>query len=152
MKVDGKHMRTIWVEADRCVGIIDQTLLPHRFETRRLASLADAAHAIKAMQVRGAPLIGAAAAYGVALALRADPSDQSLARACAELAATPPTAITLAWALAEMTAAVRGLAPGAGVDAAYARAAEICEEDVMGCQAIGRHGLGLIESVAIRKR
>ncbi len=152
MKVDGKHMRTIWVEADRCVGIVDQTLLPHRFQTRRLASLADAAHAIKAMQVRGAPLIGAAAAYGVALALRVDPSDQCLARACAELAATRPTAINLAWALAEMTAAVRGLAPGARVDAAYARAAEICEEDVMSCRAIGRHGLGLIESVAIRKR
>jgi methylthioribose-1-phosphate isomerase len=152
MKVDGKHMRTIWVEADRSVGIIDQTLLPHRFETRRLNSLADAAHAIKSMQVRGAPLIGAAAAYGMALALRADASDQSLARAARELAATRPTAINLAWALAEMTAAVRESAPGARVEAAYSRAAEICEDDVANCRAIGRHGLGLVESIAIRKR
>src|SRR6516164_7057461 len=76
MKVDGKPMRTIWVEADGAVGIIDQTKLPHRFETRRLLSLAEAAHAIKSMQVRGAPLIGAAAAYGIALGLRADTSDQ----------------------------------------------------------------------------
>jgi methylthioribose-1-phosphate isomerase len=152
MKVDGKHMRTIWVEADRSVGIIDQTLLPHRLETRRLNTLADAAHAIKSMQVRGAPLIGAAAAYGMALALRADASDQSLARAARELAATRPTAVNLAWALAEMTAAVRESAPGARVEAAYARAAEICEDDVANCRAIGRHGLGLIESIAIRKR
>jgi methylthioribose-1-phosphate isomerase len=120
MKVDGKHMRTIWVEADRAIGIIDQTLLPHRLETRRLETLADAARAIKSMQVRGAPLIGAAAAYGVALALRADASDQSLARACTTLAATRPTAVNLAWALAEMTAAVRDRAPGVRVDAAYA--------------------------------
>ena len=78
--IDGKHMRTIWVEADRAVGIIDQTMLPHRLETRRLETLADAARAIKSMQVRGAPLIGAAAAYGVALALRADASDRSCRR------------------------------------------------------------------------
>ena len=152
MKVDGKHMRTIWVEADRAIGIIDQTLLPHRLETRRLETLADAARAIKSMQVRGAPLIGAAAAYGVALALRADASDQSLARACTTLAATRPTAVNLAWALAEMTAAVRDRAPGVRVDAAYARAAEICEEDVANCRALGRNGLALIEAVAIRKR
>jgi methylthioribose-1-phosphate isomerase len=152
MKVDGKHMRTIWVEADRAIGIIDQTLLPHRLETWRLETLADAARAIKSMQVRGAPLIGAAAAYGVALALRADASDQSLARACTTLAATRPTAVNLAWALAEMTAAVRDRAPGVRVDAAYARAAEICEEDVANCRALGRHGLALIEAVAIRKR
>ena len=152
MKVDGKHMRTIWVEADRAVGIIDQTLLPHRLETRRLEKLADAARAIKSMQVRGAPLIGAAAAYGVALALRADASDQSLARACTTLAATRPTAVNLAWALAEMAAAVRDRAPGVRVDAAYTRAAEICEEDVANCRALGRHGLTLIEAVAMRKR
>src|SRR5262245_3457707 len=104
MKVDGKHMRTIWVEADGAVGIIDQTKLPHRFETRRLTSLSEAAHAIRSMQVRGAPLIGAAAGYGVALALREDASDEGLERACAVLAATRPTAVNLGWALGEMTA------------------------------------------------
>src|SRR6516164_5965716 len=152
MKVDGTPMRTIWVEADGTVGIIDQTKLPHRLETRRLQTLAEAAHAIKSMQVRGAPLIGAAAAYGVALALREDASDASLERACATLAVTRPTAINLKWALDEMAAAVRNRPRNERVAAAYTRAAEICEEDVAINQALGRHGLGLIEAVAIRKR
>jgi methylthioribose-1-phosphate isomerase len=152
MKVDGKPMRTIWVEADGAVGIIDQTQLPHRFVARSLQSLADAAHAIKSMQVRGAPLIGAAAAYGVALALREDASDANLERACAALATTRPTAINLKWALAEMAAAVRNRPRAERIAAAYARAAEICEEDVAINQAIGRHGLGVIEAIAIRKR
>jgi len=152
MKFGSKHMRTIWVEPDRTVGIIDQTQLPHRLATRALHSLAEAAHAIKSMQVRGAPLIGAAAAYGVALALREDSSDQNLEHACATLAATRPTAVNLNWALGEMTAAVRNRARGERIEAAYARAAEICEADVAINQAIGRHGLGLIEAVAIRKR
>ena len=108
MKVDGKEMRTIWVESDgKSVGVIDQTLLPHRFATVKLKTLDDAAHAIKTMQVRGAPLIGATAAYGVWLALRADASDENLERAYAALLATRPTAINLKWALDEMLAAVR---------------------------------------------
>ena len=108
MKVDGKHTRTIWLEADGwSVGVIDQTQLPHRFATVRLATLDDAAHAIASMQVRGAPLIGATAAYGVCLALRADASDEALERAYAMLLATRPTAINLKWALDEMVAAVR---------------------------------------------
>jgi methylthioribose-1-phosphate isomerase len=151
MKVDGRHMRTIWVEPDGAVGIIDQTRLPHRLETRRLTSLADAAHAIRSMQVRGAPLIGAAAAYGVALALREDASDENLERASAALAATRPTAVNLGWALDEMTAAVRNQPRNERVAAAYARAAEICEEDIAINQALGRHGLRLIENIAIRK-
>src|SRR5689334_18010224 len=94
MKVDGKHTRTIWLEPDGwSVGAIDQTRLPHRFETTRLTTVADAARAIATMQVRGAPLIGATAAYGVALALRADSSDAGLTRAYAELRAARPTAI-----------------------------------------------------------
>src|SRR6059058_982794 len=108
MKVDGKPTRSIWLEPDgRSVGIVDQTLLPHRFATARLTSLEQAAHAIRAMQVRGAPLIGAAAAYGICLALRADASDSSLEHAAATLLRTRPTAINLKWALDEMTAAVR---------------------------------------------
>src|SRR3546814_12366185 len=93
MKVDGTHYRSIWLSDDGwSVGVIDQTKLPHRFETIRLASLDDAAHAIRAMLIRGAPLIGATAAYGVALALRADPSDASLSAACDALHRARPTA------------------------------------------------------------
>jgi methylthioribose-1-phosphate isomerase len=152
MQVDGKPTRTIWLEADgRSVGIIDQTQLPHRFVTLRLTTLADASHAIAAMQVRGAPLIGAAAAYGVALALNADPSDEALERACAALIATRPTAINLKWALDEMMAAVRNRPHGERAAAAYRRAAEIADEDVAINQAIGRHGVTLIEAIAKKK-
>src|ERR1035437_298477 len=105
MKVDGKQTRSIWIEADGwSVGVIDQTLLPHRFATIRLATLDDVGRAIQTMQVRGAPLIGAVAAYGVCLALRDDPSDEALERACKALLKTRPTAINLKWALDEMVA------------------------------------------------
>src|SRR5260370_36714975 len=103
MKVDGKDMRTIWVEPDGwSVGIIDQTALPHQFTTVRLSSLQDVARAIAAMQVRGAPLIGATAAHGLALALRADASHEALVRACAMLPATRPTSATFNWTLHQM--------------------------------------------------
>src|SRR4051794_38802854 len=103
MKVDGKAMRSIWLEPDgAAVGIIDQTRLPHVFATARLETLEEAAHAIRAMQVRGAPLIGATAAYGIALAMRAEPSDAALEQACATLLATRPTAVNLRWALDDM--------------------------------------------------
>src|SRR5215471_18950093 len=153
MKVDGKHTRTIWVEADGwSVGIIDQTVIPHRFTTIRLTTLAEVARAIATMQVRGAPLIGATAAYGVALALRADASDEALERACATLLATRPTAINLKWALDEMVAAVRNRPREDRTAAAYRRAAEICDEDVAINRAIGRHGLALIEAIAANKK
>src|SRR5215208_2569829 len=153
MKVAGKDTRSIWVEPDGwSVGVIDQTLLPHRFATLRLTSLADAAHAIKSMQVRGAPLIGATAAYGVCLALRQDASDDARERAYATLLATRPTAINLKWALDELMAAVRNRPRGERLAAAYRRAAEICDEDVAINQAIGRHGLKLIEPIAAKKQ
>ena len=153
MKVDGKSMRTIWLEPDGwSVGVIDQTALPHRLVTTRLTTLAEAAHAIRAMTVRGAPLIGAAAAYGVCLALRADASDEALERACATLLATRPTAINLKWALDEMTAAVRNRPRGERAAAAYRRAAEICEEDIAINTGIGRSGLPLIEAIAAKKK
>jgi len=153
MKVNGQHTRTIWLEADGVtVGTIDQTALPHRYVTIRLATLADAAHAIKSMQVRGAPLIGATAAYGVALALRQDASDVALERAYAALIATRPTAINLKWALDEMMAAVRNRARAERVAAAYNRAREIADEDVEINAAIGRHGLRLIEEIAAAKK
>ena len=153
MKVDGKHIRSIWLEADGAtVSIVDQTALPHRFATLKLTTLDDAARAIAAMQVRGAPLIGAAAAYGMCLALRADMSDESIDRAYAALLQTRPTAINLKWALDEMAAAVRNRPREQRVAAAYKRAAEICDEDVAINQGIGRHGLPLIEAVARNKK
>src|SRR5438105_8895756 len=130
MKVDGKHTRTIWVEADQSIGTIDQTLLPHRYATIRLNTVEDAARAITTMQLRGAPLIGAAAAYGMALAARQDASDAALERAYALLIATRPTAINLKWALDEMMAAVRNRVRGERVAAAYKRARQIADEDV----------------------
>ena len=152
MRVDGRDMRTIWVEPDGwSVGIIDQTALPHQFTTVRLSSVEDVARAIAIMQVRGAPLIGATAAYGVALALRADASDEALERACAMLAATRPTAVNLKWALDEMVAVVRNRPREERLGAAYRRAAEICEEDVAINQAIGRHGSNLIAAIAAKK-
>jgi methylthioribose-1-phosphate isomerase len=153
MKVDGKAMRSIWLEPDGwSVGVIDQTLLPHRFATVRLTTLEEAAHAIRAMVIRGAPLIGATAAYGVCLALREDAADEALERACATLLASRPTAINLKWALDEMVAAVRNRPHAERTAAAYRRAAEICDEDVAINTAIGRNGLPLIEAIAARKR
>src|SRR6202795_3160407 len=152
MKVNGKPMRSIWLEPDGwSVGVIDQTVLPHRFATARLATLDEAAHAIRSMLIRGAPLIGAAAAYGMCLALRADASDEGLERAYAMLLATRPTAINLKWALDEMMAVVRNRPRAERTAAAYRRAAEICEEDVAINTGIGRNGLPLIETLAAHK-
>jgi methylthioribose-1-phosphate isomerase len=153
MKVDGKATRTIWLEPDGwSVGIIDQTRLPHRFITARLTTLEDAARAIAGMQVRGAPLIGATAAYGVCLALRVDSSDAALERAHDMLLATRPTAINLKWALGEMLATVRNRPREQRLGDAYRRAAEICEQDVAINQAIGRHGAKLIAAIAATKK
>jgi methylthioribose-1-phosphate isomerase len=153
MKVDGKHFRTIWLEPDGwSVGAIDQRRLPHEFIVARLTSCAEAADAIRHMLVRGAPLIGATAAYGMALAMRADPSDGGMARAYEMLIATRPTAINLRWALEGMRAALQPLAPPARAEAAYARAADIAEEDIAINQGMARSGLPLIEAIAARKR
>jgi len=153
MKIDGKQMCTIWVESDGAsAGIIDQTQLPHRFATVRLASLDDAARAIRTMQVRGAPLIGATAAYGVWLALRADASDEALEKAYGALIATRPTAINLKWALEEMLAAVRNHPRNERANAASRRASEIADEDVAINRSIGGHGLTIIEEIAARKK
>ena len=153
MRVDGKTFRSIWVEADgSTIGAIDQRRLPHEFVVAKLTTCEAAADAIRSMLVRGAPLIGATAAYGVALAMRTDASDASLSRACADLIATRPTAINLKWACDEMRKALSPLSPSARVTAAYQRAGEIADEDVAINQAIGRHGLALIEAIAPRKK
>jgi methylthioribose-1-phosphate isomerase len=152
MLIDGRHTRSLWIEPDGwSVGIIDQTRLPHAVATVRLATVADAVHAIATMQIRGAPAIGAVAAYGLCLALRCDASDAAVEEAYARLFATRPTAVNLKWGLDEILAAVRNRPRGERVAAAYARAAAICEEDIANNEAIGRHGLALIEQVAARK-
>ncbi|MBH0237459.1 S-methyl-5-thioribose-1-phosphate isomerase [Methylobrevis albus] len=149
MKVDGVPYRTIWLDDDGwSVRIIDQSRFPHRFETLRLGDVDDAARAIRDMQVRGAPLIGATAAYGMALAARADPNEDNLAAAYQLLLATRPTAVNLRWALDEMTTALTRNRPADREQVAYARAAEICDEDVEINRAIGRHGLELIRRIA----
>ncbi len=153
MKVGGKSMRTIWLEPDGwSIGVIDQTALPHRLVTARLTTLAEAAHAIRAMVIRGAPLIGATAAYGMSLALREDASDEALERAYATLLATRPTAINLKWALDEIMAVVRNRPRTQRTAAAYRRAAEICEDDVAINTGIANSGLPLIEAIAAKKR
>jgi methylthioribose-1-phosphate isomerase len=149
MNIDGKPWRTIWLEPDgRSVGVIDQTLLPHRFATRTLRSCEEAAEAIRTMVVRGAPLIGVTGAYGLMLALQADPGDEALAAAFAQLDATRPTAINLRWALERVRARVHPLAQQQRADAARAEAAAIAEEDVAMGAAIGEHGLRLLQELA----
>jgi methylthioribose-1-phosphate isomerase len=146
MKVQGRPMRTIWLGRDdgRTVEIIDQTRLPHELVIVELKKLEDAARAISTMQVRGAPLIGAAAAYGVALGIAEDPSDAGLDAAISRLGGTRPTAVNLRWALAEMKRTVEGVPEDRRLAAALAQAGEIAEADVAINRAIGEHGAGLI--------
>jgi methylthioribose-1-phosphate isomerase len=152
MRVGARHFRTIsWDAGKGEIEIIDQTKLPHTFETRRLATLAEAVTAIADMWVRGAPLIGVTAAYGVVLALQEDPTDAGLARACERLAATRPTAINLAWALERMRRLVVPLPAGQRAAAAVIGAARIADDDIATCAAMGDHGVALIRAAADRK-
>jgi methylthioribose-1-phosphate isomerase len=153
MKVEGRHFRSIWVEADGVsVRAIDQRRLPHEFVVADIADCDAAAEAIRTMLVRGAPLIGATAAYGVALAMRADSSDAALARAYDRLIVTRPTAINLKWALEEMRAALSPLPPSERAAAAFARAGEIAEQDIEINRSIGAHGLAVIEKIRAEKK
>jgi methylthioribose-1-phosphate isomerase len=141
--------RTIALAADGwAVEILDQTALPHARVVRRVTTVEAMAEAIRTMRVRGAPLIGAAAAYGLCLALHEDPSDAALERGAALLRATRPTAVNLAAGLARVTRAVRALAPERRADRAYAEAAAICAEDAAVNRAIGEHGQALLQGVA----
>src|SRR5712664_877387 len=153
MKVEGRHFSSIWLEPDGyTVSAIDQRRLPHDFVVARLTTCDAAADAIRSMLVRGAPLIGATAAYGVALAMRADSSDAALDQAYDTLIATRPTAINLKWALDEMRSMLRPLPPSQRAAAAYSRAAEIAEQDIAINRGIGQHGLALIEAIAGTKK
>ena len=148
MRVGDKPLRTIWrTEDGSAVEIIDQTHLPHRLTIVRLADVGEAAHAIRSMQVRGAPLIGATAAYGMALAATADAADDALEHAAAMLLATRPTAINLRWALDDMRGVLHQLPAERRADAAWRRAEEIADADVAMNSAIGDHGLALIRAI-----
>jgi methylthioribose-1-phosphate isomerase len=152
MKVGDTHYRSIWLAEDgRTVRIIDQTRMPHAFEIVDLTGLDGAARAIKDMWVRGAPLIGATAAYGMALHMAADPGDEALETAYATLAATRPTAINLLWALDDMKARLAPLPAAERAEAAYARATAIADEDVEINRRIGLAGLAVIEEIAATK-
>ncbi len=152
MQVDGQAYRTIWLSSDgESVAVIDQTKLPHRFEVLNLTSLADAAAAIERMVVRGAPLIGATAAYGMALALRRDASDHSLDEAYRRLLSTRPTAVNLRWALDRVVKELSPLAADQRCEAAYRLAAANADEDVVINASIGEQGLPLLREIAERK-
>jgi methylthioribose-1-phosphate isomerase len=145
VNINGRPTRTIWLAPDGfTVEVIDQTRLPHQVWTKQLTSLADAAEAIRTMVVRGAPLIGVTAAYGLALAMREDASDEGIRHAVDTLAATRPTAVNLRWALDRMAAALMRPEVNDRVAAAYRLAAEMADEDVATCRAIGEHGAALI--------
>lgn len=152
MKVNGTPMRTIWVSSDgQAVDIIDQTKLPFEFDTVRLETVEEAAHAIYEMLVRGAPLIGATAAYGMALAMKDDPSDANLEHAYKELYQARPTAVNLRWAIDEQKALLAPLGEDMRFEAAWKRAADIADEDVEICSSIGDNGLELIEAAYEKK-
>jgi methylthioribose-1-phosphate isomerase len=148
MNVHGTPYRSIWLAEDGwSVAIIDQTELPHELVVRLLQQLEDAVEAIRSMRVRGAPLIGATAAYGLALAMRENAHDEALEHACRLLEATRPTAVNLRWALRRMHDGLVSLPPGDRCAAAYAQAAALCDEDVEINRCIGEHGLALIRQI-----
>jgi methylthioribose-1-phosphate isomerase len=151
MNIDGIPTRTLRAHPEqRVIDIIDQARLPHALHWVRVSTLDEAAHAIRAMQVRGAPLIGATAAYGLAIALAENAADARLAEAIAVLGATRPTAVNLHWALARMQAVLAPLPPTLRECAAWTEADAIAEEDVAQNAAIGQHGLGLFRQIARR--
>jgi methylthioribose-1-phosphate isomerase len=150
MNYQGKRWRTIWREGD-AVGVIDQRLLPHEFKTLTLRTMDECAEAIRNMTVRGAPLIGATAAFGICLALRDDAGDASLVAAYKTLHATRPTAINLRWALDRMRAAVAQLPPEKRLARAWDEAAALCDEDVAVNESIGRQGLAIFREALAKK-
>jgi methylthioribose-1-phosphate isomerase len=157
MKVGNQHYRTIWLDADlKSVHIIDQTKLPFAFDIVRIDSLQKMVTAIKTMQVRGAPLIGAAAAYGMALAMNADASDANLQASAKQLLASRPTAVNLRWAVSRMANVIKnsglqGIPMNERAKSAWAEAQKIADEDVAQNTAIGKHGLALIQKLYQQK-
>ena len=153
MRVGDRHFRTIWLNEDGwSVDMIDQRWLPHEFRVENVRTVDGIATAIRDMWVRGAPLIGVTAAYGVAMRIREDPSDAALDAVWEQLHATRPTAINLRWALDDMRTLLRPLPRSERADAAYARATQIADEDVAINRAIGEHGLEIVRQIGAKKK
>ncbi len=152
MKIGGQHYRSVWPVGEDAFGIIDQTKLPHEFITITLRNAEAAAHAILTMQTRGAPLIGAVGAYGLALAVREDPSDENIQKVLEMLAETRPTAINLKWALWRMRGALLNQPREQRAALAWKEAALIADQDVAMSEAIGKNGLKIIRDIAAKKR
>ena len=151
MRIEGKEYRTIWFESD-VVKIIDQTKLPHQFTIKNLKTVKDAINAIKVMEVRGAPLIGGTAAYGLVLAILEN-NDQSFLKKSAEnLINSRPTAINLKWAVERMMNKLSGINSDKVLEIALNEAKEICEEDIRFCENIGLNGLKIIEEIYKKKK
>jgi len=153
MRINGKAFRTIWFdEKDQAVKIIDQTKLPHKFEVKNLKTVKDAINAIKTMEVRGAPLIGATAAYGVVLAIMENNDPKFIKISCENLIKSRPTAINLKWAVNRMMKKLSGVNNNEILKVALEEAKLICEEDVKFCENIGLNGLKIIEEIYNKKK
>ncbi|WP_434361565.1 S-methyl-5-thioribose-1-phosphate isomerase [Parasalinivibrio latis] len=152
MKIDGIHYRSLWLNEDGVsISIFDQTKLPFLVEIITLSNVSEVEYAIRHMQVRGAPLIGAVAAYGLAIAMNEDPGDDNLYLAYKTLVSTRPTAINLKWALDRLRTELTSLPPERRKDIAYQTAGIIADEDVTFCKEIGRHGKAIIQSLYEKK-
>ena len=151
MKIDGKEYRTIWFE-NNIVKIIDQTKLPHQFIIKDLKTVKDAINAIKVMEVRGAPLIGATAAYGLVLSILENNDQSFLKKSAEDLIKSRPTAINLKWAVNRMLKKLQGVNSNKILDIAIKEAKEICDEDIKFCESIGLNGLKVIEDIYNKKK
>ena len=151
MKINGKEYRTIWYE-NNVVKIINQTKLPHKFTIKELKTVKDAVHAIKTMEVRGAPLIGGTAAYGIALAAQENHNPEFIKKSAEELTQSRPTAINLKWAVDRMMKKLSGITSNQILDIALKEAKEICDEDEKFCQKIGINGVKIIEEIYSKKK
>ena len=151
MKIEGKEYRTIWFE-NNVVKIIDQTKLPHQFIIKDLKTVKDAINAIKVMEVRGAPLIGGTAAYGIALAVQENNDPEFIKKSAEELIQSRPTAINLKWAVDRMMKKLSGINSDQILDVALNEAKEICDEDEKFCESIGINGLKIIEEIYSKKK
>jgi len=153
MKIEGKEYRTIWFEEkNKVVKIIDQTKLPHKFIIKNLKTVKDAINAIKTMEVRGAPLIGATAAYGLVLSILENNDQSFLKKSSENLINSRPTAINLKWAVERMMKKLSGINSDQILNIALNEAKEICEEDVKFCENIGLNGLKIIEEIYNNKK
>ena len=153
MKIEGKEYRTIWFDdKNKIVKIIDQTKLPHQFIIKDLKTVTDAINAIKTMEVRGAPLIGATAAYGLVLAILKNNDQSFLKKSSEDLINSRPTAINLKWAIDRMMKKLSGINSNEILNLAINEAKEICEEDVKFCENIGLNGLNIIEEIYNKKK